>query len=84
MIYSSNLTSKGQVTIPKILRDKIGIKPGQEARFELLDDHTLAIRRPLTASQVRELIGSPRNDQPLTSSERANIKTRGLAELSKL
>lgn len=30
----SRVTSKGQVTIPKEIRDKLGIQPGDELRFE--------------------------------------------------
>lgn len=31
----STITSKGQVTLPKVLRDKLGLKPGSEVRFLL-------------------------------------------------
>ena len=33
--FSSNLTSKGQVTIPKEIRDALGIKPGHRVAFAL-------------------------------------------------
>jgi len=32
------VTSKGQVTIPKPVRDRLGIKPGNAVRFELTPD----------------------------------------------
>lgn len=35
MKHESSLTSKGQVTIPKDIRDALGLKPGQKVRFEL-------------------------------------------------
>jgi len=38
MKHESSLTSKGQVTIPKDIRDALGLKPGQKVRFELDDD----------------------------------------------
>lgn len=78
MIYTNAITSKGQVTIPKDLRDKIGLKPGQSARFELLDERTIAIRTALTDEQVREIVGPPRGDQPLTKKEQARLQARGL------
>lgn len=78
MIYTNSLTSKGQVTIPKELRDQIGLKPGSVAKFELLDERTIAIRRPLTDQQVRRLIGQPKNDQPLTKKEKLRLKARDL------
>jgi antitoxin PrlF len=35
---SSTLTIKGQVTIPKRLRDYLGISPGDKVRFEYTED----------------------------------------------
>ncbi len=34
----TRVTSKGQVTIPKRVRDRLNIKPGSEVEFELTDD----------------------------------------------
>lgn len=30
---TSTITSKGQITIPKEVRDKLGLKPGTQVRF---------------------------------------------------
>ncbi len=35
---STTVTSKGQVTIPKAVRDRLNIKPGNQVNFELADD----------------------------------------------
>ena len=40
----TNLTSKGQVTIPKRIRDYLGLKPGQPVAFERLDSGDVAVR----------------------------------------
>lgn len=34
----TTVTSKGQVTIPKRVRDRLNIKPGNEVEFELAED----------------------------------------------
>lgn len=34
----TTVTSKGQVTIPKPVRDRLGIKPGNAVEFELAPD----------------------------------------------
>jgi antitoxin PrlF len=34
----TNVTSKGQVTIPKPIRDRLGIVPGNTVDFELASD----------------------------------------------
>ena len=35
---STTVTSKGQVTIPKPVRDRLNIKPGSQVDFELAED----------------------------------------------
>jgi len=35
---STTVTSKGQVTIPKAVRDRLNIKPGNAVDFELAED----------------------------------------------
>jgi len=32
------MTTKGQVTLPKRLRDHLGLKPGSDVEFELAED----------------------------------------------
>ena len=36
-MYTAKVTSKGQITIPKKVREKIGISPGEELQFEEKD-----------------------------------------------
>ncbi|MDE1974149.1 MAG: AbrB/MazE/SpoVT family DNA-binding domain-containing protein [Hyphomicrobiales bacterium] len=39
------VTSKGQVTIPKPVRDRLGINPGSKVDFEVSDDGRAFLRR---------------------------------------
>ena len=40
----ATVTDKGQVTVPKEIRDKTGITPGSRLDFEVQDDGTLRVR----------------------------------------
>jgi antitoxin PrlF len=40
----ATLTSKGQTTIPKDIRDSLGIKPGDRLTFTVLPDSTVLLR----------------------------------------
>lgn len=44
MTADATLTSKGQTTIPKEIRDGIGMKPGDRMTFTLMPDGTVLIR----------------------------------------
>lgn len=41
---ATNLTSKGQVTVPKRIRDYLGLKPGAPVTFERLAGGVIALR----------------------------------------
>jgi antitoxin PrlF len=41
---ATNLTSKGQVTVPKKIRDYLGLKPGAAVTFERLSSGEIALR----------------------------------------
>lgn len=38
------ITSKGQVTIPKRIRDRLGLGPGSEVAFEEVDDGDVRLK----------------------------------------
>lgn len=40
---SATLTSKGQVTIPKAVRDELGLRVGDQVAFRVLEDGTVIV-----------------------------------------
>lgn len=65
---TSRVGPKGQVVIPKELRDQLGIQPGDEVDFWLVGDHVAVrragVRRPLhgrfRGSRLTDELGSQR------------------------
>lgn len=55
MTTTTTLTSKGQVTVPRAIRERMALKPGDKIQFSLLSDGTLIIR-PKTR-RLSELAG---------------------------
>lgn len=58
----TTLTSKGQVTIPKSVRDLLGLTPGVEIDFEIANDGRVYLRPKAPGSEqqsrFRQLRGS--------------------------
>ncbi len=44
MTTAATLTSKGQTTIPKEIRDSLGMKAGDQIAFTLMPDGTVILR----------------------------------------
>lgn len=76
--YGSTVTAKGQVTLPKAYREALDLKPGDVARFAMLDARTIVITAPLRGAQVHALVGEPAGTEPLTEKELQRIHARGL------
>lgn len=57
---STKVTSKGQVTIPKAVRDALDLKPGSEVRFRYNDNRDIVLERAdggRPPSKFRKLLG---------------------------
>ena len=50
------LTSKGQVTIPQAVRERLGLTPGTEVEFEIVGD-AVRVRRAPRQTRGRALVG---------------------------
>ena len=56
MTYLATLTSKGQTTIPKEIRDALGMKTGDRMTFTAMPDGTVIVR--LKNRSIMEQAGS--------------------------
>lgn len=54
MDVSAKVTSKGQITLPKAVRDALGLAPGDRVLFRVQGAHALLARTP----NLIELAGS--------------------------
>ena len=57
---ATRVTSKGQVTIPKAVREHLGIRPGSEVSFRRATDGSIVIERAdgtQQASRFAKLVG---------------------------
>jgi antitoxin PrlF len=64
------LTSKSQITVPKEIREHLGLKPGDRASFRIEPTGKVVINRPRTPAEIRAAVGKPTGKQPLTERER--------------
>ncbi|MEI6466233.1 MAG: type II toxin-antitoxin system PrlF family antitoxin [Verrucomicrobiota bacterium] len=55
MSTEATLTSKGQTTIPKLIRDSLGIKTGDKMSFTLMPDGVVIMR--VKNKRVSDLAG---------------------------
>lgn len=72
------LTSKGQVTIPKKLRDYLGVKSGSPVEFELAADGRVVVRAIAGASKLRSRFAKARGSATVKlSTDEIMEMTRG-------
>lgn len=64
---TATLTSKGQITIPKDVRDELGLSPGARVSFERSPSGDIVMRRQ--PRPLMELSGALRYDGPPVSIE---------------
>ena len=55
-MITAKVTSKGQITLPKIVREKLGVHPGEDVGFEE-KDNLLVISKVVTKSPFDKWVG---------------------------
>lgn len=56
----SAITSKGQATIPKAIREHLHLKPGDKVKFFVHPDGSVVILPKLRARAMRAIVKAPR------------------------
>ncbi len=73
----SALTTKGQATIPKAIREHLGLKPGDRVKFFLHPDGSVVLLPKHPVSVLRGIV-RPRR-RPVTTDEMTEAATAGAA-----
>ena len=73
----SAITSKGQATIPKAVRDHLQLKPGDRIKFFIHPDGSVVLLPKLPASALRGIV-KPRQ-RPVTIEAMAEAAAAGAA-----
>ena len=60
----SKVTEKGQVTIPKVIREELGIQPGDEVTFEKTEDGYV-VRKEIDESRFEKWRGIAETDETI-------------------
>jgi len=74
----SAITTKGQATIPKAIREYLGLKPGDRIKFFLHPNGSVVILPKLPASALRGMLKT--RQPPVTLEEMDEAIARGAAE----
>lgn len=82
----STLTSKGQVTIPKSIRDRLSLKVGDHLIFRLDRQGVIRVQRESAAEieNLKGILGHLRRRKPVSVEEmRESVKRRAARKLAR-
>jgi AbrB family looped-hinge helix DNA binding protein len=78
----SAITVKGQATIPKAIREHLGLKPGDRVKFFVHPDGSVVLLPKLSASSLRGIVKSRRR-RPVTIAEMTEAAIEGAARVAR-
>lgn len=85
MTFRTILTSKGTTTIPKEIRDILGVKPGMQVSFTRNEAGEIVLRRTQTIEEIRAMnkaamqrAGTSHIDTTVTGFEHIPVDANGL------
>jgi antitoxin PrlF len=71
MLMESAITVKGQATIPKAIRNHLGLKPGDRVKFFVHPDGSVVLLPKLPASALRGIVKGRRRPVTITKMNQA-------------
>jgi bifunctional DNA-binding transcriptional regulator/antitoxin component of YhaV-PrlF toxin-antitoxin module len=71
MNYTYSITSKGQITIPKAFREKLGLDKLGKATLRVNDRNEIVITVPKDLAEVRSLLNKPTFKDKISRREQA-------------
>jgi AbrB family looped-hinge helix DNA binding protein len=72
----SAITIKGQATIPKAIREHLGLKPGDRVKFFVHPDGSVVLLPKLSASSLKGMVKSRRH-RPVSTAEMTEAIAEG-------
>ncbi|MBA3041469.1 MAG: AbrB/MazE/SpoVT family DNA-binding domain-containing protein [Alphaproteobacteria bacterium] len=82
-VWEVTLSPKGQVTIPKEMRDILGLRPGDQVIYSVIDGEIVVTPKNIDLKDLAGLLGAPPNG-PATLEEidKAVAEAAGASVLS--
>ncbi len=77
---ATTVTSKGQVTIPKSVRDYLGVKPGSSVEFRRAEDGNIIVAKAGSLKPISRLASLVGSAGPGMSTDEIMAMTRGEPE----
>ena len=82
---TSRVSAKGQITLPKPIRDELGVAPGGEVYFETLPSGEVVVRpRQPDAAPMAGLLSHLAPSEPVTTEQMDEDARREVARLDRL
>jgi antitoxin PrlF len=76
----TTMTSKGQLTIPKDVRDQLGIEPGTRFFVTVRNGQVVAVPKNKKLADLAGILGRPPNGRSLTIKEMDDAIAEAVAE----